>query len=310
MFAQALREIITAPLGNTFLAFTHEYPYPYTGWHYHPEYEVHLIRKTSGSFYVGTHAGQFDKGHVVMTGPNLPHMWVTTAIEPGDEAGDGLVHGRDVVVQFSAEFAAICMRSFRDCAPLERLLDESRAGLEFSPKASEEVEKIMVALLEADSLDRLALFFRLLACLSGDVERVPLSVAPPSGQDDSADRLTAILEYIAEHCTSSDLTCEKIARVHGMSPPNLSHLFEKQTRCTCVEYINRLRVYKACQQLAETNDSITTICYEVGYNVLSTFNRNFVRFIGITPSQFRLQRDLKLPRDDDRARLRSRARAA
>ena len=70
-------EVIQTPLERTFRVYAHDYPFAYSGWHHHPEYELHLIRRSRGHFYVGTYAGAFGPGNLVMTGPNLPHMWVS-----------------------------------------------------------------------------------------------------------------------------------------------------------------------------------------------------------------------------------------
>ena len=42
--------------------------------------------------------------------------------------------------------------------------------------------------------------------------------------------------------------------------------------------------------LIETELPITTIAYDVGYDSLSTFNRNFTRYMGLSPTRFRLDR--------------------
>jgi len=81
-------EVIQAPLERTFRIYAHDYPFAYSGWHHHPEYELHLIRRSRGHFYVGTYAGEFGPGNLVMTGPNLPHMWISSANER-DEDGRG-----------------------------------------------------------------------------------------------------------------------------------------------------------------------------------------------------------------------------
>ena len=89
------------------------------------EYELHLIRRSSGHFYVGTYAGEFGPGNLVMTGPPLPHMWISV----GDERDpDGRIAGRDLVLQLSAGFAERCVAGFSDCAGLAGLLEASRAG--------------------------------------------------------------------------------------------------------------------------------------------------------------------------------------
>ena len=152
-------EVIQTPLERTFRVYAHDYPFAYSGWHHHPEYELHLIRRSRGHFYVGTYAGAFGPGNLVMTGPNLPHMWVS---DSDDRDAQGCIGGRDLVLQLSAGFAERCVAAFSDCSGLIGLIEASRAGIEFSPAASAEAARLMEALLAASGLERVALFFTLL----------------------------------------------------------------------------------------------------------------------------------------------------
>ena len=165
MNTRPVLEVIQTPLERTFRVYAHDYPFAYSGWHHHPEYELHLIRRSSGHFYVGTYAGEFGPGNLVMTGPNLPHMWVSGA---NDRDGDGRIAGRDLVLQLSAGFAERCVAGFSDCAGLAGLLEASRAGIEFSAAASVDAAERMEALLTANGFERMALFFNLLRIFQED----------------------------------------------------------------------------------------------------------------------------------------------
>jgi len=282
-----LLEVIETPLERTFRVYEHGYPFAYSGWHHHPEYELHLIRRSTGQFYVGTYAGDFGPGNLVMTGPNLPHMWVSDA---GDRDEDGRIGGRDLVLQMGASFAERCVGEFSDCSALMGLLDATRAGIEFSPQAAGEAAELMEVLLDATGFERMALFFELLRVLEGDRDRKSLSLKGVEHECAQPKRLERILAYIAQNFNRASLTCREIADKEGMGLPAFSRLFERHVRCSCVEYINHLRIYKACQLLSETEDMITSIGMDVGYETLSTFNRNFMRLIGKTPSTFRSER--------------------
>ena len=297
MNAKPVLEVIQTPLERTFRVYAHDYPFAYSGWHHHPEYELHLIRRSRGHFYVGTYAGEFGPGNLVMTGPNLPHMWVSDA---NDRDGDGRIVGRDLVMQLSGGFAERCFAGFADCSGLNGLLEASRAGIEFSAAASAEGARHMEALLTANGFERMALFFGLLRILEEDRGRKSLSLRGADHECAQPKRLERILAYIAENFNRSDLSCSEVARVEGMGLPAFSRLFERHIKCTCVEYINHLRIYKACQLLAETELNVTTIGLEVGYDTLSTFNRNFRRLIGRTPSTFRAERRFADPASSKR----------
>jgi len=284
-----VREVIVAPLDRSVLAFSHNYPYPFTGWHYHPEYEIHIIRRSTGSYFVGTHAGRFEPGNLVLMGPNLPHMWVSDAA--CSEREDSLfIENRDMVLQFSEAFSKNCIRDFEGTKAFELLLHQSRSGIEFSHGTSLLVQDLLQRLIDTSGLSRLSLFFEIFSVLAEDEDRRLLGEAMPEIPLEHTERIDAILEYIAENFNSPELTCGLLAEREKMPFSTFSRFFAKSLNCSCQEYINRLRIYKACQLLIETRVPITSISYDVGFDVLSTFNRNFIRYIGVAPRDFRLKR--------------------
>ena len=76
--------------GGFLRCLAHGIPSPLIRWHHHDEYELHLIMATSGKVFVGDYIGHFQPGHLVLTGPRVPHNWITTDAPPG---------GASVVIQ-------------------------------------------------------------------------------------------------------------------------------------------------------------------------------------------------------------------
>ena len=58
-------------------AFWHGFPSPLVRWHFHHEFELHLIVASEGKVFVGDHVGEFAPGHLVLIGPCLPHNWIS-----------------------------------------------------------------------------------------------------------------------------------------------------------------------------------------------------------------------------------------
>jgi AraC-like DNA-binding protein len=56
---------------------------------------------------------------------------------------------------------------------------------------------------------------------------------------------------------------------------------------TFSRFVNRLRIYTACQLLMGEQKSVMEICYQVGFNNVSNFNRQFFVQKGMSPSKFR-----------------------
>ena len=98
----ATREVISPDPQQSARWRQHDYPSPIARWNYHPEFEIHLIRKGTGRFIVGDHVGTFGAGHVSLIGSGLPHDWVSD-LEPGE-----VLVNRDAVVQFDRTWVDDC----------------------------------------------------------------------------------------------------------------------------------------------------------------------------------------------------------
>ena len=95
------------------------------------------------------------------------------------------------------------------------------------------------------------------------------------------------LAFIGEHLTTP-FTEGDLAAIAGQSPSGFSRSFRKHTGMALVQYVNRLRINLACQLLmSDEAMPITEICYAVGFNNLSNFNRQFLAQKGMPPSRFR-----------------------
>lgn len=58
-----------------------------------------------------------------------------------------------------------------------------------------------------------------------------------------------------------------------------------------VDYINFVRIQKACDYLSSSNDTMENVALKVGYMSQSTFNRNFLRVIGVSPHKWKTAAD-------------------
>ena len=81
----------------------------------------------------------------------------------------------------------------------------------------------------------------------------------------------------------------EIAERVGMTESRFSRYFRRATGNTFTDFVNRLRINRACQLLMETDQYISTICYNVGFNNVANFNRRFMEVKGMTPTEFRKQ---------------------
>ena len=94
------------------------------------------------------------------------------------------------------------------------------------------------------------------------------------------------VEYIAKNF-KEDINLEKMACDLAVSKYVLSRMFAKTFHCNFNKYLNGIRMNYAISVLESTNDSITNICLDAGFESQRTFNRVFKERYKMTPREYR-----------------------
>lgn len=83
------------------------------------------------------------------------------------------------------------------------------------------------------------------------------------------------------------LTHDELGISAGVHPVHLATVFRRHFGWTVGEYVRRLRVDFASQQLAQSEDSLCDISLAAGFSDQSHFSKVFKRQTGTTPGRFR-----------------------
>lgn len=262
---------------------SHGFPTPLARWHRHDEYELHLITATSGKVFVGDWIGHFQPGQVVMTGPRLPHNWVSTDVPEGGVAE------RDLVIQFLHAPIATGSAHIPELREVLPLLERAKHGIEFFgiyPQARQHWHDIK----SHKGLARFGAFCNFLSELAQCTDYRLLSNTQMQSEDNDAqlDQINAIVSRISENL-AEPASAADLARELGMSESGFSRFFRRATGNTFTDFVNHVRVSRACQLLMESDLLINHISYQVGFNNIANFNRRFLDIKGMTPSDYRRQ---------------------
>lgn len=111
------------------------------------------------------------------------------------------------------------------------------------------------------------------------------SAAIPQGGSRKVAQLKAVLEYIENHFAEK-LTLEDLACVAGMSPKYFCRFFRSITHQTPMDYLNYYRIEQAASLLCSTDQSVTAIGMECGFNDSSYFVKAFKKYKMMTPKQY------------------------
>lgn len=93
-------------------------------------------------------------------------------------------------------------------------------------------------------------------------------------------------QFIHDHFQKS-IGLSDIAGSASLSPAYFSSLFHQETGETVVSHLQKVRIQAARQLLDDTQQTITEIALQTGFNNLTHFNRVFRKIAGCSPSEYR-----------------------
>ncbi|QIA65445.1 helix-turn-helix domain-containing protein [Vibrio astriarenae] len=111
-----------------------------------------------------------------------------------------------------------------------------------------------------------------------------VSIARPSSKNQL--RIEQSIEFI-ERNLSAPLTLDCVAHHVDLSPFYFSRLFKDHLQVGFNHYLNKQRISKSKQLLANNNKPISDIARSVGFNNTSYFIRQFKKQCELTPLEFR-----------------------
>lgn len=260
----------------------HGWPTGLCRWHAHREYEVHLILETRGRSLVGDYIGEFKSGSLYMTGPNLPHNWVT------DQSYTRSVSLRDMLVQFDHNSMTALMSGFPEFSALSKLLEMSQSGIKFIDFDIDVSRSYMEQIRDIRGPNRIIKFLEFMMALNEHSDKKLLSVIKLSQSETNSKhiKIADVVDYVVNNCSES-LSVAKASAMAGMTEATFSRNFHAVTGNKFVEFVNRVRIGQACIKLFETEEPISSICFDVGFQNLANFNRHFLKMKEMTPSAYR-----------------------
>jgi AraC-like DNA-binding protein len=254
--------------------------------HFHPECELTLVLQSGGYRMVGDDITPLEPGDLVLVGANLPHIWQNDEHIPGKKQP---VHC--VLVQFEAQFLGPALLDLPALLPIRRLIKRASLGVRVTGRTRQHAAALMLQLVKLRGMGRIITFLKILDLLahSRECRTIASPGFDPQSSPWSADdqlRLSRVCQFINERL-DQPIRLREAARLAHLSEGAFSRFFRRHLRRTFPEFINELRIGRACRLLAETEMPVTEIAAACGYTNLSNFNRQFLRFKNIAPRRFR-----------------------
>lgn len=248
--------------------------------HQHPNvWELAIVVRGHGVKTIGGHAIPFAAGDATLLPPGSPHRW---AFDESDTDDGGKVSTIVVFIRddwFHA-VAGLTPSFWKTLAPLFETRDSillngtDRARLNALLRRAEGEPEAIRALRLIEAL-------HLFACAANAQH-----VQHAKQQTEDEREVDQMRTYILNNYMRP-LTLEQVARDTGTSRSTFCARFKERMGTTFVDYVNGVRIQRACSLLSRTPLSVTEIASSVGFSDLAYFNRQFRRRMNMSPSDWR-----------------------
>jgi AraC-like DNA-binding protein len=249
--------------------------------HSHKNFELNLITSGSGRRIVGNHISSYNKGDLVLLGPNISHAWEILETEKEKEPECIVTHFYENII--SSDFFNI-----PELEAVVALLKDSKNGIWFKGPKVDKVVPVLKKMANTKGLDsyiHLLKVFNLLLQID-DREYLTLPSSLPNSYAKDQDQINKVYEYVFQNMQEG-IKLKEAAAIVYMEPSSFCRYFKKKTNQTFMDYVKSVRIGIAAKLLAETDKQITQICFECGYNNLANFNHYFKVIMQKTPSEYR-----------------------
>jgi len=278
---KALFEKIIPLASNSFKAYSYEMDEFDNPWHFHPEYELTYILSSQGVRYTGNSFDNFEKDDFVLLGPNLPHCWKNTGRQT-HKAGAIVVHWDNNLL--GNEWVEKC--EFQN---IQKLFKLSGKGLRFESDFARAIKPKLEAFLSLTSFQKLISLLEILneLSLTGKVATLCDSDLQEQLKFVDHERINTIHQFVRSKYAEK-ITLNDIANHVHMGPESFSRFFSKIMNKPFFSFLNEYRVNAACKMLIESDLQVTQISYACGFESLPYFYRQFKKYKGNSPHQYRM----------------------
>lgn len=259
--------------------FTERNPDAKAFWHYHPEVELVYVEEGYGTRYVGNHISHFDKGDLILLGPNIPHFGYEFGLQGINE---------EIVVQFKKDLIKSSAQFIPELEEIQKLIHKAKSGISFFGETKTRIGHELMQMEEEAPFERLVRMFKILHILS---QSETYEVLNASGvtliiQNQDEDRINKVFQYVKDHY-EHEITLSQISEVANLTVPAFCRYFKKHTQKTFTQFVNEFRIRQAIRLMTLGNTSVSEVALSVGFNNFSHFNKHFKRVTGKTPSKYK-----------------------
>lgn len=260
-------------------------PYFNPNWHFHPELQISFIVSGKGTRFVADHVETFEEEDLVLTGPNVPHLWRNDEVYFKQNSN---LSTRGMVIYFNKELLNDSLLQKRDFYHINKLLKNSARGIEFHGETKSKIKWLLYKMMKAKGFKGILLLLEIIDVLANS-KNYNLLASPAYNnvlKADDTKKMSLVYEYVMTNFKSK-IALKDISNMLNMSTTSFCKYFKPRANKTFTRFVNEIRVGHARKLLLEDNLNISEIGYECGFSTLSNFNKQFKSIANMPPHEYR-----------------------
>lgn len=249
--------------------------------HFHNVLEIGYCYEGSGLFFIENNILPFSEGDVSFILPDQPHIAQSPDENPSywgfisadterlfcDNAGYKAIAP---IVYFSRSAPSILSK--RTCGNVSEIVRLIIDEMEKQPTNYRSAVKSLLWVLLL-MIDRLCNENNIEKFENGNMAGKILQISPS-------------INFISTHY-QEEINIDQLALMCNLSSTHFRRIFKQTMGCNPSDYLMEVRMHMAISMLKSTNAAISDVALSVGYETLSSFNRNFLKFNHMTPREYR-----------------------
>lgn len=254
-------------------------------WHFHPDLELNLILKSTGTRFVGDSINSFQEDDLVLLGPNIPHHWLNDKKYYDNRSDE---NAEAIVVRFPELFLGKDQYNLPEMVQMKQLFEKAKRGLLLTGDGKHKIISSIQKMQNYKGIERLIIFLGILNAITNacDLKYLSSEGFMTSLSPKNEMRMNGVYNFITNNFKAK-ISLAEIADKANMNPSAFSRYFSQYTGKSVTSFLQEIRLSFACKLLIQDEMSISDIIYESGFQNQAYFNKLFIERKGITPNSFR-----------------------
>ncbi len=253
--------------------------------HFHPQIEITYMINGSGICFAGESVQPYGPGELTILGENVPHAFISGREHYNLEKP---VKSRAINILFQKEMFGDTFVSMKENQFLKNIFLDANRCFKLSGNEVSSLSDLMFKMVTKKGFERLDLLMNILFLLEKSEYKEYLNAPNLSyvTNKTDAERINKVYEYVFSNYYKS-ISIESIAEITNLVPQSFCRYFKQKTNKTFSKFLTEVRIGQACKLLAENRSSVLDICYDVGFNHFSSFNKQFKNIMGSTALNYK-----------------------